>query len=416
MSVYPLDRVVAIVLAGGAGSRLWPFSDYFPKPMVPFGGRWVAVDFVLSNCRNSDIHEVHLATQFLANPLIRYIRRAWPLNDLFNVELAQAQQEPGIVGTAGWYSGTADAARRILPGLSPRVQDVLVLPADHITVVDYRQVLAAKAEKEAGFMICALAVPVAEARGSLGVLEISLDGEVIGFKEKPLEPAQIAGRPGYCWASAGMYVAGRAFLQAKLFEASLLGDFGKEFIPWLLQQQGARVFAYDLARNQIPGQEAFAWADIGTWPAFMEAHLDVASRNPKLNLRNKHWPIQARHRPMPPTEVVDSRENQGLFRQVLLNSGCYIDNSDLDQVVLGRSVEAYESSLSRVVVGDGVIIRPGCNIRNAVLLGRGDDDRIIPERSQIGVSVADDRARGLHVVEGEQGEFITVVSPTFAAF
>ncbi len=402
-------NTVAIVLAGGRGSRLGPLTDWRAKPAVPFAGKFRIIDFSLSNCVNSGIRRIGIATQYKAQSLIRHIQRGWSfLDGRFNefVELLPAQQRV----TADWYKGTADAVYQnldILRSHRPRPEHVLILAGDHIYKMDYTRLLADHVAREADMTIVCMEVPVADARG-FGVMQIDESGRIIGFQEKPRDPRPLPGRTDIALASMGIYAFDASFLYGELIrdaaENASSHDFGHDIIPHLIGG-GYKVIAHrfaDSCVNMI--EDRPYWRDVGTIDAFWEANLDLTHVTPDLNLYDEQWPIWTYQEQLPPAKFVfDEEGRRGVAVDSLVSGGCIISGSTVRRSLLFSSVRVHSYCVieDSVVLGN-VDIGRNCVIRRAVI----DKDCRLTPGTRIGVDPAVDRLR-FHVTD----RGITLVTP-----
>ena len=284
-------NTLALVLAGGRGSRLHELTQWRAKPAVPFGGKFRIIDFPLSNCVNSGIRRIGVLTQYKAHSLVRHLVRGW--NRLQSelgefVEILPASQRTGD----GWYAGTADAVYQNLDIIrTHQPQFVLILGGDHVYKMDYGEMLARHVESESDMSIACLEVPIEEAAGTFGVVEVDEELRIIGFEEKPEHPKPIPGQPGMCFASMGNYLFNTRFLYEQLIkDADQRGsarDFGKDIIPAVIERY--RVHAYPF-RDMYNGDRAY-WRDVGTVDSFWRANIELVEISPELNIYDDNWPI-----------------------------------------------------------------------------------------------------------------------------
>ena len=291
-------KIVALVLAGGEGTRLHPLTAEHAKPALPFANGYRIVDFVLSNLVNSGISNVYVLAQYKPDSLMRHIAAAWsPWFDeaggLIKVLLPRSNT------LAGSFKGTADAAYQYFDVLQAHRPDaVAVFAADHVYRMDVRQMAVFHAEREADATVAAVSVPIAQA-SSFGIMSTDADGRVREFKEKPRQATPIPGNPARAYASMGNYLFRPELLGAALRDARSRGDtdFGRDVLPRLCAQ--ARVYAYDFARNVVPGlqehEERAYWRDVGTLSALAAAQQDAMGHRPRFNLWNRRWPIRGEY-------------------------------------------------------------------------------------------------------------------------
>ncbi len=399
-------NTVALILAGGRGSRLKDLTNWRAKPGVPFGGKFRIIDFPLSNCMNSGIRRMGVVTQYKAHSLIQHIQRGWGfLRGEFNefVELLPAQQRV----EEEWYKGTADAVFQnldILRNMGPEF--ILILAGDHIYKMDYGQMLAAHVRNNADMTVACLNVPVDEAK-AFGVIGVDEQDRVITFKEKPANPNSIPGDPTQSLASMVIYVFNDAFLYEQLIldadTPDSVNDFGQDIIPYLISR--ARVFAHRFADSCVNSSDGkHYWRDVGTIDAYWEANMELTKITPELNLYDFTWPIWTHQEQLPPAKFVfDSENRRGEAVDSLVSGGCIISGSTVRRSVLFSNVHVHSYSN----IEDSVIL-PNVSIGRNVVLKRAviDKGSVIPEGLQIGVNPEEDSKR-FHV--SEKG--ITLVTP-----
>jgi len=400
-------NTLAVVLAGGRGSRLGPLTDWRAKPAVPFAGKFRIIDFTLSNCVNSGIRRIGVATQYKAQSLIRHVQRGWSfLDGRFNefVELLPAQQRV----TADWYRGTADAVYQNMDLLRAHAPEyILVLAGDHVYKMDYARMLVDHAARKADMTIACIQVPVQDATG-LGVMQVDETGRIVGFQEKPAEPQPMPGRPDVALASMGIYVFNARLLYEQLTrdadDPASSHDFGKDIIPWMIAR-GYRVRAHHFADSCVNMNEGRPyWRDVGTIDAFWEANLDLTSVTPDLNLYDDSWPIWTWQEQLPPAKFVfDDDERRGIAVDSMVSGGCIISGAHVKRSVLFSKVHvhSYCNIEDSVVLGD-VDFGRGSIVRRAVI----DKSCRLPPGTTIGVDPDEDRRR-FHVTE----RGITLVTP-----
>jgi glucose-1-phosphate adenylyltransferase len=398
-------NTLALILAGGRGSRLRQLTAWRSKPAVPFGGKFRIVDFPLSNCINSGIRRIGVLTQYKAHSLILHIQKGWGfLRGEFGefVELWPAQQR---VTETGWYAGTADAVYQNLDII--RIHDpefILVLAGDHIYKMDYGAMIARHVETGADITVGCIEVERARA-SEFGIMTTDMDGRVRGFKEKPADPQAIPGCPGRCLASMGIYVLNRGFLFEQLIrDADTPGsshDFGKDIIPAVIDRY--RVMTYPF-RDPQSGQQSY-WRDVGTLDAFWEANLELIGVTPPLNLYDGQWPIWTYQEQLPPAKFVfDDDDRRGMAVDSMVSGGCIISGARVRHSLLFSNVRvnSYANVEDSVLLPDVVIGRSG-RIRNTII----DRACHIPEGAVIGFDVETDRRAGFFVTE----RGVTLVSP-----
>ena len=393
-----------MVLAGGKGSRLYPLTAKRTKPAVPFGSKYRIIDFALSNMVNSGIFGMYVLTQFKAQSLTEHIQRNWRfgtfLEDYF-ITLAPAQMYLYEELGAEWYRGTADAIYQNLHLIEGRDVDLLaIFSGDHIYKMDISHMIDYHLDKGADITIAAYPTPVEEAARRFGVIQVDSDFRITDFEEKPDEPTPLPNRPTHALASMGNYIFSRDVLIELLNADARMPDsehdFGKDVLPLGLQRE-LKLFAYDFARNPIPGQAGpnTYWRDVGTLDSYHEASMDLVAVVPEFDLYNEEWPLRTSAEYSPPAKFVhDLEERRGQALNSLLAGGVIISGSSVRDSVLARRVRLHShSTVERSVLFDNVTIGRHCDIRNAII----DKNVHVPEWTQIGVNLDDDRARGFTV-------------------
>jgi glucose-1-phosphate adenylyltransferase len=400
-------NALAIILAGGRGSRLQQLTDWRAKPAVPFGGKFRIIDFALSNCVNSGIRRIGICTQYKAQSLIRHVQRGWSfLDGRFDefVELLPAQQRI----TADWYRGTADAVYQNIDILCRHDPEyVLVLAGDHVYRMDYGKMLADHVSKSAEMTVACVEVPVEDATG-LGVMQIDPDGRIVGFQEKPAHPAAIPGRPDTALASMGIYVFDAAFLYEQLHQdaedACSGHDFGKDLIPCFVAR-GRAVHTHRFSDSCVNvTNRAPYWRDVGTIDAYWEANIALTGVVPDLNLYDRDWPIWTYQEQMPPAKFVfDEDDRRGQAIDSLVSGGCIISGSTVKRSLLFHNVHVHD----RCSV-EGSVILPNVEIGSGVHLRRTVVDKYckLPADFEAGVDPDRDRKR-FNVTEGG----VTLITP-----
>jgi len=385
----------AFVLAGGRGSRLGPLTDWRAKPAVPFGGKFRIIDFTLSNCVNSGIRRIAIATQYKSHSLIRHIQRGWSfLDGRFNefIDLLPAQQQV----SEDWYRGTADAVQQnveILRRYGPKY--ILVLAGDHIYRMDYGNMLLAHVKCGADVTLGCLPVPVQDATG-FGVMSVDAHQRIVRFDEKPAHPRPIPGRPEFAMASMGIYLFGSEFLYDALARDACKPDsrhdFGGDVIPGLIQE-GHVVCAHDFAGSCVgmDNRGKPYWRDVGTIDAYWEANMDLTKVVPELNLYDRVWPIWTHQEQLPPAKFVfDEDGRRGAAVDSMVSGGCIISGATVRRSVLFSDVRVERGSL----IEDSVVL-PQVRMGRNVTLKRAVVDRgcIIPDGMVVGMDAEADRAR-----------------------
>lgn len=395
----PRPRVLAIVLAGGEGTRLWPLTADRAKPAVPFGGSFRIIDFVLSNFVNSGFHRIKVLTQYKSDSLVSHISRGWRLSSLIDhyVEPVPAQQRLG----KQWFRGSADALHQSFNVVVDDQPDfIAVFGGDHIYRMDVRQMVNWHSQNDAALTVAALPVPAAQSR-EFGVIEVDEQWRMRGFEEKPAVPKEIPGRPGWILASMGNYLFAPDALRDALSEDNAnpnsAHDFGKDILPMLFPRE--RVFVYNFLDNEIPGMdedERGYWKDVGTLRSFMDAHLDLIAVKPVLNLYNYRWPIHSTMRPLAPAKFVFAQQGDrmGFATDSLVSPGCVISGGRLNRSVIFPKVRINSyAAVEESILMNGVDVGRHCRLQRVIV----DKHVGIPPHTEIGYDHEADRARGLHV-------------------
>jgi glucose-1-phosphate adenylyltransferase len=399
-------NTIALILAGGRGSRLKDLTNWRAKPAVPFGGKFRIIDFPLSNCINSGIRRIGVVTQYKSHSLMQHIQRGWGfLRGEFGeyVDLMPAQQRV----LEQWYKGTADAVFQNLDILhGAGAEYVLILAGDHIYKMDYGQMLAAHVRNKADMTVACVNVPLDEAR-SFGVIGVDDDDRVIEFQEKPEHPKSLPGDPTQAFASMGIYVFNASFLYEQLMrdaeDPRSKHDFGQDIIPYMINKY--RVYAHRFTDSCVGAADGnYYWRDVGTVDAYWEANMELTKVVPELNLYDSNWPIWTYQEQLPPAKFVfDDKDRCGRATDSVVSGGCIISGSAIKDSVLFSDVRVNSYSDIRESV-----ILPKVDIGRHVTLKRVivDKGTRIPDGMKIGVNQDEDRQR-FHVTE----KGVTLVTP-----
>jgi glucose-1-phosphate adenylyltransferase len=395
-------RTLALIMAGGQGTRLYPLTRDRAKPAVPFGGKYRIVDFVLSNFINSDIYSIYVLVQWRSQSLIEHLKDGWQfgrmMRDHFVVPVP-AQMRLG----ESWYQGTADAIFQNLNLMEDFKPDlVAVFGADHIYRMDIAQMIEFHVERKAAVTVATLPVAVEEAN-QFGVLEVDSGLRVCGFEEKPAHPRSMPGAPGRCLASMGNYLFDPAVLRTALIEDSQVRtsnhDFGRDLIPALIER--APVYAYNFMTNRIRGdseENLSYWRDVGTIEAYFDSNMDLRDARPHLNLYNPYWPLRTAYYNQPPAKFVfneDFRRGQALHS--IISEGCIVSGGVVRNSILGRSVFVHSySQIEDSVVMDYCDIGRYAKVRRAII----DKNVQIADGDEIGYDLDRDRQRFLVTESG----------------
>jgi len=378
-------RSLALVLAGGRGSRLHELTDIRSKPAVYFGGKFRIVDFTLSNCLNSDLRRIGVLTQYKSHSLLRHLQRGWSflkaeLNEW--VDLLPAQQR---IDEVTWYQGTADAVFQNLDIIrSEGPQYIVVLAGDHIYKMDYGAMLRFHVEHDARCTVACFEVPLAEA-SAFGVMAVDADNRITAFVEKPPQPPPMSDRPDRALASMGIYVFDAEYLYGELArdaaDPDSVHDFGRNLVPTAVAQGVAYAQPFADACVRTDADEAPYWRDVGTLDAYWEANIDLTATRPLLNLYDRRWPIWTYQEQLPSAKFVHNQEDRrGMAIESLVSGGCIISGS-LFRSLLFSNVRVHSWSrvnwsvlLPAVEVGrrarlTKVIVDRGCRIPDDMVIG-----------------------------------------------
>jgi glucose-1-phosphate adenylyltransferase len=400
-----LRDVLAIVLAGGKGTRLEPLTRDRAKPAVPFGGIYRIIDFTLSNCINSGVRRILVLTQYKAASLSRHIDQAWRFLsrelDEF-VEVVPPQQRIA----EHWYQGTADAIYQNVYSIEKAApRDTLILAGDHIYKMDYAAMLDAHRSRRADLTIACLPVPRPLAR-EFGVMHVDAPGRVVGFLEKPADPPGLPESPDLALASMGIYVFATDVMYDQLFQDAARKDgskhdFGRDIIPAMLAS-GHRVFAYPF-RDENRKQAAY-WRDVGTLDAYYQANMDLISIDPILNLYDRAWPIHTYQPQLPPPKFVHTEgDRRGAAYNSIVCQGGIVSGGQVYRSILSAGVRVNSFALVEdSILFDGVEIGRHARVRRAII----DKEVRVPSGFTIGWDREADLARGLTITE----EGLTVVA------
>jgi glucose-1-phosphate adenylyltransferase len=399
-----MRNVLCILLAGGAGQRLFPLTRDRCKPAVPFGGIYRIVDITLSNCINSGLRRIYILAQYKQQSLSRHINQGWhvmqrDLNEF--IEMAPAQQRNGDY----WYRGTADAVSQNLYTFDHEgFDDALILSGDHIYKMNYAEMLAFHREKEADATVALIEVEPEKAAGQFGVMEVDETARVINFEEKPAVPKTLPNDPNISLASMGVYIFRRESLYRALAEdnedPASQHDFGRNVLPKLIQT--GRVYGFNF-RDVNKGTAKY-WRDIGTLDAYYEANMDLVSVIPVFSLYDRDWPLRTNALQLPPAKFVTSGEREGVAVDSIVAPGSIISGGRARHSILSYGVRLHShSEVEDSILFPNVVVGRHARIRGAII----DSGVVIPEGAMIGYDLDSDRTlhtvteRGRVVITGE---------------
>lgn len=389
------NETIAVILAGGRGSRLKMMTDWRSKPAIPFGGKFRIIDFPLSNCLNSGVRKICVLTQYKSHLLVRHIMRGW---NKLNVEMGDfievipAQQ---WVEEHAWFEGTADAVYQSLDIIRSHVPEfVLVLGGDHVYQMDYGEMLASHVNNDADITVSCIPINVNDAK-NFGVMGINDNFQIKNFEEKPDKPRSIPNDSNHALASMGVYIFSIDYLEEHLQRDSELQDsqhdFGKDIIPYAVKNSH-RIFAYPFS-DQISRKNAY-WKDVGTIDAYYNANMEVLTHPPTFNLHSPNWRIFTYQEQLPPAKFVGSDESEfGTEKDTMVSGGCIVHQSNLAKSLLFSNVKIEKHcDLSGVLVLPGCVIGENSRLKNVVV----DNGSNIPAGTIIGEDLDKD-AKKYHV-------------------
>jgi len=391
-----MPKSLAMILAGGAGTRLEPLTRERAKPAVPFGGRFRIIDFCLSNFANSGILKMKVLTQYKSDSLNNHIARTWRMTAFLGhyVEPVPAQMRTGL----DWYKGSADAIYQNLNIITDEEPDyIFVFGADHVYRMDAREMLDFHIARKADCTVAAIPVPIEQGK-DFGIIDVGPNGEMKAFIEKPKNPPPMPGNPKMCLASMGNYLFSTDTLVKEVVrDAALEGsahDFGKSIISELYKH--SRVFVYDFATNQVPGQlekERGYWRDVGNLDVYYSSNMELIEVDPTFNLYNDRWPIFTQHHNFPPAKFVFNDEKNkrvGHATDSLISEGCILSGGRVHRSVLSPKVRVNSySEVTDSILFENVQIGRRCKIRRAII----DKNVDIPEGVTIGYDPVEDKRR-----------------------
>jgi glucose-1-phosphate adenylyltransferase len=395
-------KVLALVLAGGKGERLFPLTAFRSKPSVPVGGRYRIVDFVLSNFINSHVYSIYLLVQYKSQSLIEHVRRNWVLSPVIRDQFVTVVPPQMRMGPE-WFQGTADAVFQnlnLIKEHDPHL--VIIFGADHIYRMDIRQMIDFHLSNSASVTVAARPVPLSQA-SAFGVIETDSSRRITGFQEKPKKPTPLADDPSLAYVSMGNYIFNRDVLTEALAKAQRnhQHDFGAHVIPDLVAT--GQVFAYDFATNIIAGtlptEEKGYWRDVGTISSYFDAHMDMLGKTPKFELDNKKWPIHPSGYGGPAAKILRGDIRNSIIAEGVVIYGARIRNSFIRSgVVIEDGV-----SVDECIIMDNVVLRKGSRLKRVIV----DKLNIIGEGETFGFDPAADRfkchidASGISIIPKE---------------
>jgi glucose-1-phosphate adenylyltransferase len=385
-----LDDTLVIVLAGGVGERLHPLTQDRAKPAVYFGGPYRIIDFVLSNCINSGLRRVFIATQYKSLSLNRHIRMGWSIvsEELGEfIEILPPQKRVG----ENWYLGTADAVyQNIYSIVRENPRHVIVLAGDHVYKMDYSRMLRFHQERQAAVTLATIETP-ADQSTRFGIVQVDESDRVVGFQEKPKNPMTVPGSPHLTLVSMGIYVFEASVLvQALEHDAAsdTTHDFGRDVIPALIDN--APIYSYRF--HDENKKTAKYWRDIGTLDAYFEASMDLVQVNPEFNLYDPEWPLRTYQPQAPPAKFVFAEEGRrcGQALDSIISPGCIVSGSRTSGSILCPNVRVHSfCTIEQSILMPGVRVGRHARLRRVIV----DRDVFIPRGALIGFNAEEDRRR-----------------------
>lgn len=385
-----MKNVVAVLMAGGGGERLYPLTKHEAKPAVPFGGIYRIIDFTLSNCINSGIRKIFVLTQYKSQSLIRHLRDGWSILSPSLGEFIEILHPQKRVSDH-WYLGTADSVYQNLYSLKEEKPEfVFVLAGDHVYKIDYRDMLNFYKEKDAELTIGVIETEISEAK-RFGVMELNSDYRIVGFEEKPSSPKPIPEKPDRAYVSMGIYL----FNSMVLFEELEINnkdktsshDFGRDIVPKMIKKH--RVYGFNFFDFQ-KGEPCY-WKDIGTIDAYYESNMDLISITPKFNLYDYNWPIRTFLPVYPPAKFVHAEEGRrGQSINSLVSHGSIISGGTVINSILSPNVRVHSYSIiENSVIHPDVEIGRRSKINRAIVMAGTK----IPPDTEIGYNYEEDVKR-----------------------
>lgn len=382
------QNVLAIVMAGGEGSRLHPLTAERCKPAVPFNGKHRIVDFVLSNLVNSEIYSIYLLVQYKSQSLIEHVRQSWTMTRFIPQHFVTVVP-PQMRNGPEWFQGTADSVYQNMHLIETFRPDIVaVFGADHIYRMDVRQMVDFHRANHADVTVATLPVPLSQSN-QFGIVETDAKHHIRRFNEKPAIADPMPGSTTHALASMGNYLFNADVLLDALKKAHALGhsDFGRDILPTMIRSH--RLMAYDFHTNEVPGIEPYEehayWRDVGTIDAYFEAHFDTLGATPRFRMTNRQWPIYAS-----PDQAESAQIENGNITRSVVGSGSIVDGARLDHAMLRRSVMVERNAeLEHCIVMERSRIGHGAQIRRAII----DQDNDIPPGERIGFDLEKDRQR-----------------------
>ena len=387
-----LDKTLAIILAGGIGSRLHPLTNDRAKPAVPFGGKYRIIDFTLANCLHSDIRRVLVLTQYKSHSLQKHLRDGW---SIFNPELGEyiTPVPPQMRVDGGWYSGTANAIYQNLYMIERSDADwVLILSGDHIYRMDYAEMIKTHIERQADVTIACMEVPVEQA-GAFGVMQVDSELRIVGFEEKPQQPMSLPDDSRHALASMGIYVFSKQLLLRELRrdheDPASSHDFGSDVLPSMIASGTACAYRFGGEAGRVSPDRY--WRDVGTIDAYYQANMSLLDPVPPLDLYQSDWMIRTYQEQTPPARTVPGESgNEGVFVNSIVSGGTVIAGGGVNHSILFSNVRVGDEAIVEdAILFNGVVVGDGAQVKQCIV----DKGVVIPAGEAIGVDPVRDRER-----------------------
>ncbi len=387
-----LDKTLAIVMAGGGGTRLRPLTEHRAKPAVPFGGKYRIIDFTLTNCLHSGLRRVLVLTQYKSHSLQKHLRDGW---SIFNPELGEyiTPVPPQMRAGESWYSGTADSVyqnRDILERSG--AEYVLILSGDHIYRMDYNAMLKAHRDTGAAVTIACMETPIDQAR-SLGVVGVDETNRLTAFHEKPEKPVPLLKNPDLALVSMGIYVFSMKLLLECLEEDHAREhsghDFGKNILPSLIRSQHVHAYVFGGEQGRVTADRY--WRDVGNLDSLFEANMELLEPIPPMDLYQDSWPIRSYQAQCPPARTAPGKwGNEGIFINSIAGGGVVISGGTVKHSVLFPKVYVGEEAIvDDAILFDNVRIEERAQVRRCII----DKNAVVPSDQRVGYDLEHDRAR-----------------------
>jgi len=386
------SKTLAIILAGGIGSRLHPLTEERAKPSVPFGGKYRVIDFALTNCLHSGVRRVLMLTQYKSHSLQKHVRDGW---SIFNPELGEyiTLVPPQMRTGERWYAGTADAIYQNIYLLERSgAEHIMILPGDHIYRMDYAPMMSFHQKNNADMTVACMDVSLEEAK-QFGIMSMDGDHKINSFVEKPENPESVSHSADSALASMGIYIFSTRrlleILEHDSKDEQSSHDFGKDIIPRLIDS--GKVYGYHFGGDSGRVTQDRYWRDVGTIDAYYQANMDLLEQVPPMNLYQEDWPIRTYSGQYPPARTVPGQfGSEGIAINSIISSGTVLSGASTQHSILFNNVFVYdEAQINESILFEGVRIGRGSQINRCII----DKNVIVPEGTTIGMNEKEDRER-----------------------